>query len=73
MSPVTIDRRAPFVRTMREWADGYRSRGNAEARRYAADHGMAVVMLADDSARVFYREGAKVRQRTIKREKVRWA
>ena len=78
---VAIDRTSPCVGTVREWVEAARRlthRGRtgpdwrAVARRYAERNGIAIAMRADDAAVVFWKDGARVRQRTIAADRVRW-
>lgn len=58
------------IREPRAWSRAYPNRMNwrRAARKYAAEHGESAAFLADDSVIYFWREGAKVRQETRKRE-----
>jgi uncharacterized spore protein YtfJ len=74
---MTFNAHAEFVKTTDEWRaaiKGTKARtGYGAARAYAKENGVAVVMLADDGARMFYRkEDGSVSSKLYYREQVRW-
>ena len=73
--PVQFARQSPYTGTVTEWfarRKGARS-GLGAARAYADQHGVAIVMLADDGACMFYRnQEGKLKKREYAPDKVVW-